>query len=712
MLQAIVKKGKVFAAQVPAPNVSPGSLLIRVIYSCISPGTELVGIRTSGKTIIRRILNQPEAVAKALNLVRSEGIAKVLKKVRSTSGASAPTGYSIAGVVVGTGEGVTGYAIGDSVAAAGAGKANHAEFVEVTANLVVRIPNSVSFRDASTVALGAIAMQGVRRCEMAVGEFCVVFGAGPLGLIAIQILRHAGARVIALDIDDSRVRLARDLGAEVGFNSAESDTLRAVENLTGGYGADAVLIATSTSSNVPISQSFAMCKKKGRVVLVGVTGLALRREDMYAKELDLRLSTSYGPGRYDKNYEEKGLEYPYAYVRWTENRNMAEYLRLLKTQAVRLDKMIHQVYAIENVGDAFRSLAATNLKPILVVLKYGDGIPNVPSRSLVVSEKRSKTMRPAEGNVIRVGIVGAGAFATNVHLPNIADLPEMFRMVAVVDNSGLRARTIAEEAGARLASTDIHELLGDKEIQLVMITTRHDSHAALTLQALKAGKHVFVEKPLATNRSELESIAKFYSGGKSVARPILMVGFNRRFSRYATEIKRHTERRINPLFIHYRMNAGHIPHDHWIHESGGRIIGEACHAIDLMTYFTNSTVKSVSCESITPTNDYISSTDNKAIVLKYDDGSVCTIEYFAVGSKALPKEYMEVHFDGKTIILDDFKQLKGYGVEISGHPSQTSDKGHVGELKALYRTLSGVESAWPIALWDMIQTTEVALTLG
>lgn len=710
MIQAIIKKGKVLGEETPSPNVSEGSLLIKVVNSCISAGTEMSGVTNSGKSLIKRALEQPAQVAKVVNMAKSVGISKTIAKVKGTLDAGNATGYSISGVVIAVGDNVNGFKVGDRVTAAGAGIANHAEYVDVPQNLVMKMPKNLDFKKASTVTLGGIAMQGVRRADMKFGEFCVVTGAGILGLLAIQMLRHSGVRVAVLDLDESRLAIAKDLGVEIVINPTKEDPVKTIESWSGGHGVDCVLFTAATSSSAPLSQSFQMCKKKGKVVLVGVSGMEINRADIYQKELDFLISTSYGPGRYDKAYEDKGIDYPYAYVRWTENRNMTEYLRLLSTNEIQLDKLINGVYKIEEVTKAYESLQEAN-KPLMVLLDYGE-VELGQIQEYLNHDKKVivNTNAKKKDGVINVALVGSGGFATGMHLPNIEKLSSKYKLHAVMSRTGHSAKSAAKQYGAKYATTNYEDILNDKDVDLVMIATRHDSHAQLVLQALKAGKHVFVEKPLATNQEELNLIKEFYNSDIE-NKPVLFTGFNRRFSKYTTEILKHTSKRNNPLFIQYRMNAGFIPLDHWVHEDGGRIVGEGCHIIDLMTSFVGEKVVSISCESITPKNNKFSSDDNKSIILKYEDGSVANIQYFAMGSKEFAKEYMEVHFDNKTIVMDDYKSLKGYGIKVNEIKTSLSEKGQFEELEIFYHTLSGNTEKWPIELWDMIQTTEITFNI-
>ena len=709
MIQAIIKKGHVFGEEVPAPLVSNGSVLIKVVSSCISAGTEIAIVKTSSKSVIKRALEQPENVRKVINMAKSDGIAKAYRRVKGKLDGGQPTGYSLSGVVIGVGEGVTNFKIGDRVAAAGAGIANHAEYVDVPENLVLKIPDELDFPKASTVTLGSIAMQGVRRADLNIGEFVVVVGAGILGLLSIQMLKISGVRVAAIDLDEKRLKIANESGAEIVINSEIDDPVKKIINWSNGFGADAVIFTAATGSSEPLSQSFRMCRKKGRVVLLGVSGINIKREDIYVKELDFLMSTSYGPGRYDRNYEGKGLDYPYAYVRWTENRNMTEYLRLVNEGLIKLDKLISGNYPIEEVTESFESLKNLDNKPLMVLLDYGE-----PEYEKLIEYKNHDrkiffNKNPTKKEIVNIALIGAGNFAVGMHLPNIEKLSDKYKLYAVMNRTGHKGKVVAQQYGANYVTTNYDDILNDENVDLIMITTRHDSHAELTLKALKAKKNVFVEKPLVVNQQQLEKLEQFFDSSGNT--PVLMVGFNRRFSKYAHEIKKHTDKRVNPLFIHYRMNAGYIPLEHWMYEDGGRIIGEACHIIDLMTFFTGCRIVSISYEEMTPLTDYFSDNDNKSIILKYENGSVATIEYLAVGSKKFSKEYMEVHFDEKTIVMQDYKALKGYGIKINEISTKISQKGQLEELERLYETIIGKNSKWPIGLWDMIQTTKATILL-
>lgn len=718
MKQVLIKQGRVVVQEVPAPLVSDGGVLIKVVNSCISAGTELASLQSSGKSLIRRALEQPEQVRRVLNLARSEGISKTLAQVRGASETANPTGYSLAGVVLAVGKGVGDIQPGDRVAAAGAGVANHAEYVDVPRNLVMLIPDSLNFPQASTVTLGGIAMQGVRRAQVQLGEYVVVFGTGILGQLALQMLVACGARVIAVDLNNDRLELAREMGAELCLNPNQADSIKAVHHYTNGYGADVVLFCAATENSQALADAFAMTRRKGRVVMVGVWGRELKREDIYAKELDFLISTSYGPGRYDPNYEDRGLDYPYAYVRWTENRNMEEYLRLIETGKIQVEPLIQETYPLEEVEQAFASLQRP-VPPLMVLLDYGSEFAKDFSAPVQGSHRVENRLsyHPVSGERVRVGLIGAGDFATSVHLPNLQKLKTYYEIRAICNRTGHKAQAIATRFGAEYATTDYREIVSDPNIDLVMICTRHNLHGPMVLESLEAGKHTFVEKPLCTKQKELNDIKEFYSSrleSEKQEAPLLTVGFNRRFSKYAAEVKKQVTDRINPLFLHYRMNAGYLSLDHWVHgeEGGGRIIGEACHVIDLFSFLTESWVRCFSTARLSPTTGSVDGSDNMTITLEYKDGSLATLEYFAVGSSQLSKEFLEVHFDGKSIIVDDYRSIHGFGIQVADIKHSSPAKGHLEELELIGDCVLGKKDKWPTPWESIIETTELTFMMS
>ncbi len=701
MKQVLVKGGGVVVEDVPAPALGRRELLVRVERSCVSVGTEMSGVQMSGLPLYRRALKQPHHAKKALELARDQGFVRVYKRVRGQLAAGLPTGYSAAGTVVEVGAEVAGFSPGDRVACAGAGIANHADFISVPVNLAVRVPDGLSAADASTVTLGAIALQGVRRTEPELGETVLVIGLGVLGQLTVQLLLANGCRVIGSDPDERRIEIALAAGMTHAVRQGEDVAERAAA-FTAGIGADAVIVTAATSSDAVVSTAFQACRKKGRVVIVGDVGLGLNRQDMYVKELELRMSTSYGPGRYDEVYEALGQDYPIGYVRWTENRNMEAYLDLLASGRVTLEPLTRASYPIDDAGAAYEALKGEGEKPLLVLLEYPQDADE-PARTV--------QLRPAGDSAgrIRVALVGAGGFAQGTHLPNLLKLRDRFELRAVVSRTGTSAKAVAAQAEAAYASTDLDAVLGDDEIDLVLISTRHDLHAAQTLAALEAGKHVFVEKPLALSEEELAAIEAFYAGRTEA--PLLMTGFNRRFSPAVEHIRELLAGRTSPIVASYRMNAGYIPLEHWVHgaEGGGRNIGEACHVYDVFDALTGAAVSQVGATAIRPDSARYARNDNFVATVAYEDGSVCTLTYTALGHRDHPKERMEVFADGAVVTLDDYRSVEVAG-RRGGWSSRTVDKGHVRELEALADAVrEGGE--WPITLEEQLRAMRIAFAV-
>jgi predicted dehydrogenase/threonine dehydrogenase-like Zn-dependent dehydrogenase len=697
--QLLVRSGKVFLKEVPAPLVGPKNILVRVERSCVSVGTEMAGIKMSGLPLYRRALKQPHHVKRVIQLMRDQGIARIYKQVKGKLDAGLPTGYSAAGTVVAVGPEVDGVAVGDRVACAGAGVANHAEMIDVPVNLSVPIPEQLSFDAAATVTLGAIAMQGVRRAQPVLGETVVVIGLGILGQITAQLLGANGCRVIGTDVDPSRIATALENGLDIGINPKDGNLVERVVKLTDGYGADAVIITAASASSDILAEAFQACRKKARVVIVGDVGLNMARSDIYTKELDVLISCSYGPGRYDPVYEEEGADYPLAYVRWTENRNMGEYLRLLATRRVRLDNMIQEPFPIDQAEEAYGRLSGEGQKPLLVLLKYP------PREGAALPVLQLSAPAPIDGR-IKMALVGAGGFAQGVHLPNLDKLKDRFDLRTIVSRTGLTARSAAERFRVATAATDYQTVLDDSQIDLVLIATRHDLHAEMTLAALKAGKHVFVEKPLSMTEEGLDAIEAFYAANPKG--PLLMTGFNRRFAPAIVAAQALLKDRVSPMIVNYRMNAGYIPSDHWVHgpHGGGRNIGEACHIYDLFNALTGSRPVDVHACTIVPASDHWRRDDNFVATIRYADGSVCTLTYTSMGAKAFPKERADIFVDGKIMVLDDYKQLTVTG-DKGGWKGLTMEKGQLEELKALADAFKS-GGRWPISLEDQLSASRVS----
>lgn len=702
--QVLILGGQATIEEVPAPALVPGAVLVRVANSSISAGTEGARLGGGSTSLLQRAIEDPARVKRAFDMAMERGISSTLAAVRGAVSIGTATGYSVAGVVEELGAGVTDLAVGDRVACAGAGLANHAEHVVVPRNLVVRVPGRLDLEEASTVTLGAIAMQGVRRLEPTLGESFVVVGLGLLGQLTVQILRANGCRVFGSDLDAERVEMALALGMDGAIDPSPESASR-VERLTDGYGADGVVVTAASASDEIISQAFKMCRPKGRVVVVGDVGLNIQRADIYRKELEFRISTSYGPGRYDMRYEEAGLDYPIGYVRWTENRNMQEYLKLVETGAVQLRPLVKAVFPVDRAAEAFEAVKSPGAAP-LVLLSYGDSEPaSARPRSIAVRARAKGSGK------IGVAVIGAGSFTRSVHLGNMQKAPGVFDLRAIVNRTGVSAKRVADQFGAAYACTDYSEVLADPDVDAVIIGTRHHLHAEITLAALRAGKHVLVEKPLALEEAELAAIESFFASvaGSGGGTPMLLTGFNRRFSPHAVRLKEHLDERTAPAMLLYRMNAGYLPPEHWVHgsEGGGRNIGEACHIYDLFTYLIGSPVREVTSTALTPQTGPYGRSDNFVASLSFEDGSVATLVYTALGHKDLPKERLEAFSDGTAAVLDDYRTLTFAGSTRPGLTTRGTEKGHGAELEAFAAAIRD-GGDWPIPLWEQVQATRIS----
>lgn len=712
MKQLLVKAGGVVIEEVPPPQVSPKSILVAVRHSCVSVGTELSGVKMSGLPLYQRALKQPENVKRVLGMVRDQGWKRTMDRVRGKLAAGTPTGYSAAGIVVGLGEEVEGFSLGDRVACAGAGIANHAEWIDVPVNLAVKIPEGMGTAEASTVTLGAIALQGVRRAAPTLGEVFVVIGLGILGQLTAQMLAANGCRVIGVDLDAARINAALGLGLTAGINPKDENYIATIHRYSDGLGADGVIITAASPSHQIISEAMQACRRKGRVVLVGDVGLNLQRADFYRKELDFLISTSYGPGRYDPLYEEGGQDYPLPYVRWTENRNMQAYLALLAKGSIKLEGLPRQDWPLDKAGEAYAALAGEGEKPLLALLSYPER-PSPISKSVWLSSVGGKDKAERRTRPWQVALAGASSFAQGMHLPNLAKLGADFHLRAVMSRTGANAKAVAGQYQADYATTDFLEILQDAAVDVVLIATRHNLHGPMTLEALRAGKAVLVEKPLTLTVAELEAISQFYQDNPQA--PLLMVGYNRRFSPAMQVVKRAIANRTTPLIVNYRMNAGYIPLDHWVHgpEGGGRNLGEACHIYDLFTYLTDGAeVVKIEASAINPTSRQWAKNDNFIASISFADGSVCSLTYSAMGEAGLAKERMEIFADGKAIVMDDYKTVVTHGSRAKSDHYQdaTSRKGQFEELQALANALRE-EGDWPIPLQQLMIASQISLSV-
>lgn len=705
MKQVFNQRGKIIIEEVPAPSVAPGEVLVEVLYSCISTGTEISVLGSGSKSIIKKALEKPENIRKALDMVREKGIADSYSRITSRLGRPMQMGYSASGTVKETGEDAGDFKPGDMVACAGAGIANHAEYISVPKNLLVKIPDGLSLKEASTVALGAIALQGVRRCRPQIGEFVVVVGLGILGIMTLQMLGASGCRMIGVDIDQSRLKLAEAYGLLRGINAAKEDAVNIVNAITGGFGADAVIITAASKDETLINQAVKFCRRKGRIIVVGDVKLEIEREEFYKKELDMKISTSYGPGRYDDRYELKGFEYPYSYIRWTENRNMQEYIRLLSENKLIINNLIGNIFSVDKAPEAYDFLKS-EAKPLVVLLEYPSD-KDYLKKTVLKKQAISASSKSVKKSLISTAFIGAGSFTQEVHLPNLKKLAGIFNIHAICCKEGNDAQYIAKNYGAEYAVTDYRTVLEDKETDLVFITTRHDLHSHLAVEAINAGKAVFVEKPMAVNSAQLAELAK----ALKEKNPIFTVGFNRRYSPYMLKIREMVSKRISPLIISYRMNAGFIPKEHWVHteEGGGRNIGEACHIYDIFNFLTDAEVTGIDASSIETNNEKFVINDNFAATIKYADGSVCNLIYTALGAKNGPKEQMDIYFDEKIISMNDYCELVIYDNKIKNTLLKGSqDKGHFNELEVLGKSIITGNFGSLIPVWQLIQATEIS----
>jgi predicted dehydrogenase len=674
-----MRSGKLTVEDVPSPTVQPGGLLVATRASLISVGTERSTVEVAKKSLVGKAMDRPDLVRKVVQKVQKDGLLDTARMVSARLDAPAALGYSCAGIVMDVGQGVMGFAVGDRVACAGQNYASHAEVVFVPQNLCVKVPPAVAFDDAAYVTVGAIALQGVRQADPKLGDVVAVIGLGLVGQLTVQLLRANGCRVLAADPDAAKQAMARDLGAE---QAVVPDALAAAASAaTEGHGVDAVLIAASTKESGPVELAGEIARKKGRVVVVGAVGMTLPREPYYLKELELKLSTSYGPGRYDPEYEEKGKDYPYGYVRWTERRNMAAFIQLIAEGRMNVGALTRYRVPIARAEEAYARILDSSDSPLGVLLTYGeDGAQ--PPRSTVTLRQDAPVSR------ICFGLIGAGSHVKDMLVPALKNVGDA-KIVSVCTQRGINAKSLAAKVGAASCTTDYRDVLKDDAVNAVIIGTRHNLHAEIVLAALRAGKHVFVEKPLCLTGEELDEIAAVYAE-KAKAGLRLAVGFNRRFSPHCVKAKEFFAGRTNPLIMIYRVNAGALPPDHWTQDpevGGGRIIGEGCHFVDYLQELCGDRVVSVQASAIGEHGSGIVQ-DQAILSLRLSDGSVGTVVYAAGGDGALAKERCEIFGDGKSVVMDDFARSEFYSRgRRTVFKTGRRDKGFDAQMAAFCRSL-------------------------
>lgn len=688
------RSGELKVDEVPETICKRGGILVTNVASLISAGTEKMAVGLAQKSLVGKARERPDLVRQVLNKLKRDGLMNTIQTVKARLDSPLALGYSCAGVVREVGAGVEEFRVGDRVACAGMNYASHAETVFIPKNLAVKMPLEISFDEAAFVTLGAIALQGVRTAEVALGHNVAVIGQGLLGLLTVQILKAAGCRVIGIDLDAAKCELAHGLGADATVLRSD-DVEGSVARFTDGYGVDSVIITAAAETNDPIELAGLIARDRAIISMVGAVGMDIPRKIYYEKELQLRLSRSYGPGRYDPTYEEGGVDYPIGYVRWTERRNMQEFLRLVAERSVRLEPLITHRIPIAEAAGAYDIITGRTKENYLGVLLQYD-----QSRSQ--SESRVVTLKQGNPQAeVRLGVIGAGNFAKSVLLPRLAKLSGV-SLAGIATATGRNAKSIGEQYGFGFCSTDYRELLAREEINTLLIATRHDTHSRIVTEALKAGKTVFVEKPLAINAEGLREVAE--AATQSQGR--VMVGFNRRFSSLATEMKNFLMDAA-PLAIGYRVNAGEIPKESWIQgdEGGGRIVGEVCHFVDFIQFLTGADPVDVFACSNSSGNDTVS------IVIRLSDGSVASINYFSTGDRSYPKERIEAYGAGRVAVIDDFRTLEMWRDgkrKVSKRLSQ--DKGFDEELRAFIEAVkSGGEM--PIAWRSLLLTTLTTLRI-
>lgn len=679
-----IRHGSVILEEVPVPQVKAGCLLIKTTRTLVSLGTERMLVAFGKANLIDKARLQPDKVKQVLDKVKTDGLQPTIDAVRHQLEKPLPLGYCHVGRVISVGSGVSGFQIGDRVASNGP----HAEYVCVPQNLAAKIPEGVTDEEATFTVVGAIALQGIRNLKPQFGETIVVIGLGLIGLLAVQLLKANGCRVIGIDVDTQKVEKAKRLGVTAVCSAAS----QVVMEETNSLGADGVLITASTSSDEVMHQACEMSRKRGRIVLIGVVGLHLRRDDFYQKELTFQVSCSYGAGRYDTDYEQKGHDYPPAYVRWTEKRNFQAVLEAMSQGCLQVRPLISKVLKLDDYQAVYGHLDQKDMMGCL--LTYPE---DVALQRVIAVEGVRKTVGGG-----KIGIIGAGHYTASTVVPCLLKAGANIKFIASA--GGLSAKILSKKAGAELATSDYREILKDPDVSLVLITTPHHLHASMAIEALKAGKSVFVEKPLCLNSDELNEITAAYrNAGECV---MLSVGYNRRFSPFAKKMKSLAGN--GPMNIVVTMNAGTVSASHWVHDmeiGGGRILGEACHLIDLCSYLADSRIKAVCMNGLGETPPM--NIDNASILLRYENGTNAVINYFANGSKAYPKERIEVFSQGKVLVLDNWRQLEGFGVKGFSKMKAHQDKGHVTEFKLLNeRVVHGGESLIPFE--SLINTSKAS----
>ena len=708
MRQLFLEKGAIVVQEVAQPHLDERAVLVSVHYSFISSGTEAATISNAQRSTL--FSNVPHKIKMVLQSIAQNGFEGTQALVKGRlAGTVQALGYSCSGRVIAVGKKVTKFRAGDYVACAGAGWANHADVVCVPENLVVAVRDEALVKYASITTIGAIALQGIRRAQLQLGETVCVMGLGLLGQISVELAKNAGCKVIGVDLLDDRLKLAQELGADYVFRADSQSFEKDMAFLTGHKGVDCSLITAATSSSDIVQQAMEVTRRKGKVVVVGDVGLNLQRNPLYKKEIDFLISCSYGPGRYDAAYEIEGRDYPYDYVRWTENRNMEAIVDLIAQKKLSVEKLASQEFHIESVDKAYELIK--NRQVLGVILRYTpkQDVSFVPAIRKPLAVKAPLFM-PAKGSQLRVGFIGAGGFSKVKLLPIISKVKNV-KISAIVDADVSNAENVKRTYAAAVALTESHELFEKDIVDAVVIATPHKYHCDQALEALASGKAVFLEKPMATTFEQYEKMSQFLKNNPNVP---FCVDYNRSFAPFIQKIKWELINRSSPVIIHYRMNAGYISGDHWTQTElgAGRVIGEACHIFDLFCFLTGANPTAVSVESLKPGRDDLFPTDNFSAQISFSDGSICTLLYTALGHGALGKERMEVFYDSKSIVMDDYKVLQGFGLSHSFNEStRYPDKGHEVLLHKFFDSLATETRTLPISLDRLNKVAQLTLII-
>jgi predicted dehydrogenase/threonine dehydrogenase-like Zn-dependent dehydrogenase len=697
-----VKSGETSLERVPPPALKPGGVRVRTAASLISAGTEKMLIDLANKSMLGKAKARPDLAKQVLNKVKKEGLVNTFRKVMTKLDEPKPLGYSAAGIVEQVGDEVRGFHVGDRVAVAGAGYANHAEVNFVPKNLVAKIPEGVSFEDAAYTTVGSIALQGVRLARPELGEYVVVVGLGLIGLITAQLLKANGCQVLGIDLDSSKVELARKLGIDKAMVSSQGDPVSEVDRFTGGRGADHTLITAATQSNGPIELAGRITRRKGQVVVVGAVGMDIPRDAYYHKELEVKVSMSYGPGRYDPSYEEGGIDYPYDYVRWTEQRNMEAVLGLMAEGKLDVHTLTTHRFPMEDALNAYELIQEESEPYVGILLDYDVEEPQ--DEVVRIDPERTHAAQDHLG----IGFVGAGNYATLHLLPHLQN-NDRAQLIGLATATGRSAKKKAAKFGFDYCTTDLQALLEDEAVNAIFIATRHSTHAEFAIRALEAGKHVFVEKPMVVTEEQLESLRSAYEKAQRRRPTGLMVGLNRRFAPMVEELHQTLPGGVAKQMI-YRVNSGPIDTDSWLHrpeEGGGMLVGEMCHFIDLMQFVSGELPTSVYSQSLALDSADLADHDNLSITVTFDGGSVGTLCYNTVGDESAPKERLEVYGGGTAAALNDFRRLE---ITQKGATSKSrawnQDKGQAGQME---KTVSGFleKGTGPIPFEELVAGMQV-----